>query len=179
MAGRPKPPRELFDVEARVSFLPAPDMSEWLRETFIEDSASLRNDDHAHLEFAVIGVLWAGVENKRRGRRILGTAELGRPPAMMGKWQKARVEQQLEEWFGEIPDFLITLDAFGQPKFTQLGKPKFAMRGHDIEEFVGVVRRYGPSAAGVQELVDAANRRPEVALANIANACGTCLLRAA
>ena len=52
------------------------------------------------------------------------------------------------------------------------------MRGHDVEEFIGVVRRYGASA-DVQELVDAANSPAEVAKINIARACGTCLMKLA
>jgi hypothetical protein len=52
------------------------------------------------------------------------------------------------------------------------------IKGHDVEEFVGVVRRYGPGA-DVQRLIDAAKAPPEVAKLNIARACGTCLLKAA
>ncbi|WP_325053423.1 putative metallopeptidase [Sinorhizobium meliloti] len=54
------------------------------------------------------------------------------------------------------------------------------MRGHNVEEFVGVVRRSGADAAGVRAIVDAANRPPEIALAKIiAHACGKCQLRVA
>ena len=52
------------------------------------------------------------------------------------------------------------------------------MRGHDVEEFVGVVRRYGASP-DVQALVDAANKPAEVGKLNISRACGTCLLKLA
>jgi hypothetical protein len=38
-----------------------------------------------------------------------------------------------------------------------------------------VVRRYGADAAGVRELVAAANKGPEISAASIANACGNCL----
>ncbi|MBN0712796.1 hypothetical protein JTM07_35940, partial [Pseudomonas aeruginosa] len=58
------------------------------------------------------------------------------------------------------------------------GFPKLKLRGHDVEEFVGVVRRYGPSK-DVQHLIDAASRSPEVAKINISRACGTCLLKSA
>jgi len=124
-----------------------------------------------------------------------------------GGWQKARMEQQLHEWFGHIPDFIITLaadycaqcsdldfcalvehelyhiaqetDEFGAPKFYRdSGLPKLKLRGHDVEEFVGVVRRYGASH-DVQQLVDAANRPAEVAHLDIARACGTCMLKLA
>jgi hypothetical protein len=112
----------------------------------------------------------------------------------------------MRDWFGEVPDFVITLDAdysrrctdaefcalvehemyhighanddFGQPAFTKGGLPKLGMRAHDVEEFVGVVRRYGASK-DVQRLIDAAKNAPEVAKLNIARACGTCLLKAA
>ena len=67
-------------------------------------------------------------------------------------------------------------DEFGAPKFNQqTGRPSFTMRGHDVEEFVGVVRRYGAEATGVRALVDAANAGPEIAAADIAQCCGTCL----
>ncbi|MDP1363112.1 putative metallopeptidase, partial [Klebsiella variicola] len=56
--------------------------------------------------------------------------------------------------------------------------PKLEMRGHDVEEFVGVVRRYGASP-DVQVLVDAANKPAEVGKLNISRACGTCLLKLA
>jgi hypothetical protein len=69
----------------------------------------------------------------------------------------------------------------GIPKpsaFTQDGAPKIKLQGHDVEEFVGVVRRYGASP-DVQALVDAANKPAEVGKLNISRACGTCLLKSA
>jgi len=189
-------------------FAPAPDLLEWARATFIEDEASLLNEDHAHLRAADIGFLWTNVPNSRNQNRIVGQAELGTPRAM-GKWAKARAESQVETWFGSVPDFLITIDAryasecadaefcsliehelyhcgqerneFGLPKFTKWGRPVFAMRGHDVEEFVGIVRRYGVGAAAGQTLalVEAARRRPEIASVDISQACGTCLTRMA
>jgi hypothetical protein len=63
----------------------------------------------------------------------------------------------------------------GMPLFSKAtGRPMYALRGHDVEEFVGVVRRYGAGATGVTELVQAANRGPEIAGARISHACGTC-----
>ena len=116
------------------------------------------------------------------------------------------MEQQMRDWFGDVPGFIITLaadycaqcsdlefcaliehelyhlahatDKYGQPAFTQDGAPKIKLQGHDVEEFVGVVRRYGASP-DVQALVDAANSPAEVGKLNIARACGTCLLRSA
>ena len=111
--------------------------------------------------------------------------------------------QQIQEWFGDVPDFLITfhagaaasmddpsfcalvehelyhcaqkLDDYGMPKFSQDGSPSFCIRGHDVEEFVGVVARYGADAAGVSAMVDAANAGPTIGRASIAGVCGTCL----
>ncbi|MNG97555.1 hypothetical protein D3C79_566730 [compost metagenome] len=153
---------------------------------------------------ANIGVLWASTGFAKQGRVVLGQAE--QLMFRAGGWQKARQEQQMREWFGEEPDYLITLaadycsqctdaefcalvehelyhiaqvtDEYGAPKFTQDGLPKLYLRGHDAEEFVGVVRRYGASEE-VQQLIDAASRPPEVAKINIARACGTCLLKSA
>jgi len=125
----------------------------------------------------------------------------------MGKWQRARAIQQIEEWFEEMPDFLLTfsapaavgiddasfcalvehelyhcaqkLDKYGMPAFKADGTPSFCIRGHDVEEFVGVVARYGAEAAGVSAMVDAAKRSPLIGRASIAGACGTCALKAA
>ena len=69
----------------------------------------------------------------------------------------------------------VERDAFGAPKFKKsTGLPSFTLVGHDVEEFVGVVRRYGAAAAGVQAMIDAANATPTVAAAAIDAACGNC-----
>lgn len=202
---RPVPPAEIFDNPAEPVFIPAPDLIEWLQHTFIADGAPLQNEDHKHLAWASLGALWTNVPNGRAGRRVIGQCEMGLPP--MSKWGRARVERQLLDWFGEVPNFVLTFDAeyardcgdaefmalvehelyhagqerdpFGAPKFRKNGLPAFAIRGHDVEEFVGVVRRYGASASGVQEMVNAAIAGPHIADAKIAQACGTCRLRAA
>lgn len=206
---RPFPPKDLLDHMhgADGRFVPAPEVIGWAQTTFIDDDAALPNPDHAHLRHARIAALWTTVPNGRQGRTIIGQAETG-DPAVMGKWRKARAEQQIVEWFGFIPDFILTFDAsyasqcgdaewcalvehelyhcgqerdeFGAPKFRKgTGAPAFTMRGHDVEEFIGVVRRYGADTAGIRDLIDAASRSPEVARAEIAQSCGTCLLRAA
>jgi hypothetical protein len=55
------------------------------------------------------------------------------------------------------------------------------MRGHDVEEFVDVVRRFGIQAAGeaATDMVIAAAQKPEIAEARLAQACGTCMARKA
>lgn len=186
------------------AFLPAPDVLEWAFGSFVDPDAPLANPDHAHLVDARLGVLWTNVEYRRHGLIVAGQAEV--PMFRCGAWQKARQEAQLLAWFGApLPDFVITLsgpiaaelddatfcalvehelyhcgqqlDEFGQPKFSRLtGLPIFAIRGHDVEEFVGVVRRYGVGAAAGETaaLVAAAQRAPAVAAADVSRLCGTC-----
>jgi hypothetical protein len=200
---RPQPPESLFE-SPWLSFAPAPELRKWASDMFLVEGASLYNEDHAHLEHASVEFLWASGGFAKQGRTVLGQCE--EVTFRAGPWQKGRQEQQMREWFGQVPDFVITLDAdysrkcsdaefcalvehemyhvghakdeFGAPAFTKDGLPKFGMRGHDVEEFIGVVRRYGASA-DVQRLLDAAKTTPEVAKLNIARACGTCLLKAA
>ena len=197
----------MFDIERGDQFIPAPEIVEWATATFIEEGAPLYNPEHGHLEQASIGALWTNVANSRNGRMIVGQCETGDPMAM-GKWAKAKARIQVEQWFGSIPDFILTFDAgyasqcsdiewcallehellhaaqerdvFGAPKFSaSTGRPVWAIRGHDVQEFTSIVRRYGADAAHVREFVDAANQRPEIGHANIAHACGVCLSKAA
>lgn len=199
---RPRPPEALLD-DTRPAFAPSPELRAWVRSAFLEDGGPLFNRDHAHLRRANIGFLWTNVPNKRQMRAVAGTAEI--PSSQGNVWAKARARCQLAGWFGAPPlHFLITLDAgyaagcddlhfaalldhelyhcaqardqYDCPRFNKDGDPIFAIRGHDAEEFVGVVRRYGPggAASGVSELVDAAAQEPTVARARISQACGTC-----
>ena len=198
---RPRPPAEMFG-SFPPRFLRAADLEAWLRATFIEFGGPLYNDEHGHLAAAAIGALWTIEANSRHMQAIVGQAEM--PTFQGGKWTKARQEAQMEAWFGCVPDFVLTFDAayaveatdatwcalcehellhcgqakgvFGEPKFRRDGNPVFAMRGHDVEEFVTVVRRYGvaASAGRVGELVAAAMEEPSVGIADIAACCGTC-----
>jgi len=203
---RPGVPSVILEDQSSPVFIPSPELIAWAREAFIDEGAALLNEDHRHLRWASIGALWTNVPNGRAGRRVVGQCEMGLPPT--GKWGRARIERQLLDWFGEVPTFLLTFDAeyasscsdaefmalvehelyhagqerdvFGAPRFSkQTGKPIYGIRGHDVEEFVGVVRRYGASAAHVEELVAAASAEPEIARVDVARACGTCQLRAA
>jgi hypothetical protein len=185
-------------------FIPAPELSAWLQSVFVEAAGPLANEDHAHLVDAHLGCLWTNVENVTKRKRIAGTAEIPMPPAASGKWARAMWERQQVDWFGAVPSFRLIFDAhlameadhaswcawcehelyhcaqgldeFGDPRWRKDGSPVYAMRGHDAEEFVGVVRRYGPGAAagGVAELVSAASLPPEIARATIDATCGTC-----
>lgn len=206
---RPKPPEHLVgftDAANMDRFEPAHDLRDWIATAFLDEASDLFNADHAHLRDATLGVLWTNCDNSRNMRVVIGQAEL-MPPMAMGKWQRARAVQQIEEWFGAMPDFLLTFsapaaammddasfcalvehelyhcaqkqDQYGMPKFGEDGLPQFCIRGHDVEEFVGVVARYGAQAAGVTAMIEAAQHRPLIGLASIAGACGTCALKAA
>lgn len=207
-ANRPRPPESLFDANNWFRrFMPADGVAEWVHSTLLDEHSPLYNEDHFHLKDADIEFLWAAQENSRQMRRVVGQCE--EVTFRCGAWQKGRQEQQMHEWFGRVPTYLITLDAmyvnecsdaefcslvehemyhiaqksdeFGAPAFTKDGAPKLGIQSHDVEEFVGIVRRYGIGAAAgkTAKLVEAAQKAPEIGSLNIAQACGTCLLRAA
>ncbi len=187
-------------------FIPCPKTSDWLRETFLNKNSPLYNVEHDHLNSAEIGVLWTNAYNSRHMKQIVGTAELAKPPASLSKWAKARWEYQMLQWFGDkVLDFVITLyapyfagvdeveqcsgtehelyhcgqalDGFGLPKFSRTtGKPIFGIRGHDVEEFVGIMKRYGPTAGAGDSLAFAMVSRidPEITRKDFAGMCGTC-----
>lgn len=187
-----------FTANDRI-FRAAPEVQEWLFESFINDDAPLCNHDHWHLRLAHIGVLWTNIEAKRNQIGIAGMAE--KPMPQGNKWAMERQKWQFQRWFAKVPDFIITLSApyaaqcsnaqfcalvehelyhcsfertkFGSPKFTKDGKPKFAILGHDVEEFVGIVARYGAGNASgaTARLVQAAGRAPSVIEAEIEAIC--------
>lgn len=195
---------ESIDDLIHARLVPAPELAAWAQDTILSEGGLLHNPDHAHLIDADIGFLWASSAFNKQGRTVVGQAE--QVMFRAGGWQKTRQEQQMREWFGRVPEFVITLaadycaqcsdaefcallehelyhvgqdqDEFGAPKFSKDGYPKLTLRGHDVEEFIGVVERYGPSAQ-VARMVEAAKRSPAVAGVSIARACGTCLMRAA
>ena len=201
---RPMPPAIV--TEGR-RFHPAPAVLEWINDQIVSESGALHNPEHAHLAGADLECLWAPGAFAQKGRTVIGTAE--EVAFRAGGWQKARQEEQFELWFGCIPKYLITLagdfcaectdaefcalvehemyhvaqatDLFGAPAFQKDGRPKLFIRGHDVEEFVGVVRRYGAGDPGgaIARLAAAARGKPQVSTASIAGACGTCLLKVA
>jgi hypothetical protein len=97
-------------------------------------AAPVANPEHAH-----IGYLWAAVE-KRKGKRVIGQCETGTPQGAMGTWAKARVEQQITDWFGSLPDFIITLDAnycavCGDAEFMALVEHELYHAAEDVDSF--------------------------------------------
>jgi hypothetical protein len=199
---RPRPPEKFLEPLAGLVFEPAPDLLEWLTSTFIAEDGALANPDHAHLFAARIGVLWTNVINSRHGKTIVGQCEFKPPGGTMGKWARGRAIAQLRGWFGEDLDFLLTFDAgyaaqcsdaefcalvehelyhagqardeFGVPKFHKdSGLPVFTIKPHDIEEFTGVIARYGAEACHAGAFVAAA-ATADVPAQRIAAVCGTC-----
>ncbi len=57
---RPVPPEDMLE-DTGIRFEPASDLLKWAKSTFIDDGADLLNEDHAHLRFATIGMLWTNV----------------------------------------------------------------------------------------------------------------------
>jgi hypothetical protein len=179
---------------------PAPELLAWVESAILAVAGPIHNPDHGHLVDADLAFLWASSGFQKSGRTVLGQAE--QVMFRAGGWQKARQEQQMIEWFGGVPAFLITLaadycancsdaefcalvehelyhvgharDPFGAPAFDKMGRPKLRIVGHDVEEFVGVVARYGPTAE-VRRLAAAAGTAPAVPRLDIARACGCCL----
>lgn len=203
---RPMPPADLLE-SIFLTLCPATEVWEWIQQEILASTGSIHNEDHAHLIDANVQVLWASQGFARQGRMVLGQAEKVMHRA--GGWQKARQEQQMREWFGDEPEFLITLaadycaqcsdadfarlvehelmhiahatDQYGAPKFTREGLPKLFLRGHDVSEFISIVERYGVGAPDgeLARMVEAAKTQPSVSSESIASACGTCLMRSA
>lgn len=202
LPARPCPPVDLVGEKAQLflTLRPAPEVGEWVQRNILSDDGPIHNVDHSHLIDADLCFLWASTAFTKQGRSVLGQCE--QVMLRAGGWQKARQEQQMREWFGYVPQFIITLaadycsqcsdiefcalvehelmhigqqiDEFGSPKFDKEGFAKLCMVGHDVEEFIGVVQRYGASQ-DVQRLIDAAKRPASVGNINIARACGTCI----
>lgn len=198
---RPQPPRQV--LEPLPVTVPDLELADWIYKQFIDNGATWQNEDHEHLQEAYVACAWTNVDQNRQMNMVAGMAEI---PTIQGNvWQKARHDQQIIEWFGRKPDFLLTFfapyvvdaedaafcalldhelyhcaqkkDAFGAPKFRDDGTPCFGIRGHDVEEFVGVARRWGVDACAGKSraFVQAANAEPTIARANISLMCGNCL----
>jgi len=200
---RPFPPEILIDDYVGIDyFISSPELDAWVRDTFLNERSPLYNPEHEHLLPAQIGYLWTNVPCAQKQRSVAGMAEY---PFFRGNgWQKHRQMMQMQEWFGEVPNFIITLDAHysnqasdvdfcalvehelyhcaqkidehGEPMFNALTEqPIYCIRDHDVTEFVGVVRRYGiGSVMNGQAFVDAALAEPTIAPADVAQMCGNC-----
>lgn len=199
---RPTPP----ELSPGGAFMPDQDgLGAWARACFIDDGNPLTNPDHVHLQQASIGWLWTNYTATSAGRLIAGEARIPRDGG--AKWSQCMGAYQVEQWFGFVPNFIITIsteivglmddasfcalvehelyhcaqaiDDYGALRFNKEGLPVFTMRGHDVEQFIGVARRYGAVASGMAEIVKALAEGPAVQDGAVEAACGTCKRRAA
>jgi hypothetical protein len=204
---RPRPPQDLVEpaeggpTDSAASFVAAPELGEWARTCFLEPGGPLENEDHKHLREAHILFLWTNVPKVKDGRERWAEAHLVRPSG--DKWVIGRALQQLRDWYGTIPHFVIIVSApvavdlddatfgalvdhelyhcfhqvdreTGEPRMNEFDEYVWAMRGHDVEQFIGVARRWGGRASGVDALLAAAAAPPLLGEAEVALACGTC-----
>lgn len=195
----PKPPARVTESAVPL-FIPAPELREWAFATFIHKGGALENPDHEHLEDAEILFLWASYPEVRNGLEVAGTAEVN--PKQEKRWAQGRQAAQFREWHSGVgPDFVITIsapfmaeadpvsvcavidhelyhcsqkkDESGDPKFSPDGLPIWAIRGHDVEEFVGVAARYGAWSEGLKALKTVLDMPPLVARSETTRAvCG-------
>jgi len=209
---RPFPPTELMDKadeEEAIRLAPAPDLMDWVVKNFLTIGGPLHNPDHDHISELLhdseefLAFAWASSACVAKKRMVLGQCE--KVMFNQGGWRKARQEQQMRDWFGYVPVYLITIDASfceqandrdfcaliehelyhigverdpedGEPIYSDMtGLPKHYLAGHDVEEFVGVVKRWGASE-DVKRLVEVAKQAPFVNDVNISKCCGTCLI---
>lgn len=208
---RPFPPQELMDKadeEEAIRLEPAPDLMNWVFTNFLTIGGPLYNPEHDHIaellhdneEF--LAFAWASSACVAKKRMVLGQCE--KVMFNQGGWKKARQEQQMRDWFGYVPVYLITIDASycdqatdrdfcaliehelyhigverdedGEALYSEMtGLPKHYLAGHDVEEFIGVTKRWGADES-VKRLVEVAKQAPFVSDVNISKCCGTCLI---
>ncbi|MGQ2386308.1 putative metallopeptidase [Acinetobacter ursingii] len=206
---RPFPQTDFIDQaeeEEAIRIIAAPELKEWVTTNFLTLGGELHNPDHDHIaellhdDETFLAFAWASSAAVAKKRMVLGQCE--KVMFNQGGWKKSRQEQQMRDWFGFVPVYLITIDASfceqasdrefcaliehelyhigverdedGEPLYSDMtGLPKHYLTGHDVEEFVGVVKRWGASES-VKRLVEVAKQAPFVSEKNIAASCGTC-----
>lgn len=159
--------------------------------------AELLHDNEEFLAFA-----WASSACVAKKRMVLGQCE--KVMFNQGGWKKARQEQQMRDWFGFVLTYLITIDASYCDQATDrdfcaliehelyhigierdgdgeiiysdhTGLPKHYLAGHDVEEFIGVVKRWGANE-NVKRLIEVAKNPPFVSDLDISKCCGNCVI---
>lgn len=208
---RPFPPTELIDQaeqEEAIRLAPAPALKEWVVKNWLTVGGELHNPDHDHIaellhdneEF--LAFAWASSAAVAKKRMVLGQCE--KVMFNQGGWKKARQEQQMRDWYGFVPQYLITIDATyceqaNDRDFCRLiehelyhigverdedgeviysdhtGLPKHYLAGHDVEVFFGEIRQHGVDSS-VQRLLDIAKNAPFASETNIAACCGNCVV---
>ena len=208
---RPFPPTDFIDQadeEEAIRIVPASDLKQWVVANFLTLGGPLHNPDHDHIAEMLhdnegfLAFAWASTAYTRAKRMVLGQCE--KVMFQQGGWKKARQEQQMRDWFGFVPIYLITIDASfcekaNDNEFCALfehelyhigverdsdgeiiysdhtGLPKHYLAGHDVEEFIGVVKRWGANDS-VKRLVEVAKNPPFVSDLDISKCCGNCVI---
>jgi len=208
---RPFPPPDLIDQaeeEEAIRLAPASELKEWVMNNWLTLGGELHNPDHDHIaellhdneEF--LAFAWASSAAVAKKRMVLGQCE--KVMFNVGGWKKARQEQQMRDWFGFVPQYLITVDAAfceqaSDREFCRLiehelyhigverdedgeiiysdmtGLPKHYLASHDVEVFFGETKRWGADES-VKRLLEIAKNAPFVSETNIAACCGNCVI---
>ncbi|EPG8150831.1 putative metallopeptidase, partial [Acinetobacter baumannii] len=115
---RPFPPTDFIDQadeEEAIRLTPAPDLKKWVVANYLTIGGPLHNPDHDHIAEMLhdnegfLAFAWASSAYTRAKRMVLGQCE--KVMFQQGGWKKARQEQQMRDWFGFVPVYLITIDA--------------------------------------------------------------------
>ncbi|MGE8570791.1 MAG: putative metallopeptidase [Acinetobacter amyesii] len=208
---RPFPPTELLDQaeeEDAIRLAPAQELLAWVKDNYLTMGGQLHNPDHDHIAELIhdneefLAFAWASSAAMAKKRMVLGQCE--KVMFNQGGWKKARQEQQMRDWFGFVPQYLITIDAAfceqtSDREFCRLiehelyhigverdedgeiiysdvtGLPKHYLAGHDVEVFFGEIRQHGIDSS-VQRLLDIAKNAPFVSETSIAACCGNCVI---
>lgn len=211
---RPFPPADLVDMvdidsgDSILKIVPAPELMEWVIKVFITPGSPIYNPDHEHIKEMLesdnefLTFAWASAPFKSKQAVVLGQCE--KVMFNVGGWRKARQEQQMIDWFGFVPKYLITVaanfcersnnrdfcalidhelyhigverDEEGDIVYSRFtGLPKHHLAAHDVEEFIGVVKRWGMNES-VKRLVQVAQNPPFVPDVDISKCCGTCVI---
>lgn len=191
----------MYDMEA---LTPSPEWEAWIRATFIAEGAPLYNHEHQHLQHATLGVILTNAECRSKGATVLGRAHVGEPAGSDAWQKHMKADLLTRQFGSIPDFYLILSAPFiqdrlgendspavcaliehelyhcapmlrdGAPLFQKDGSPKWRIRPHDVEEFIGVVRRYGAHSPELQALTEAAERGPTIERAKVDGICGTC-----
>lgn len=178
-----------------------PELTDHIHNTILSPTHKMFNPVHLHLNELDLGFLFTNIENSTKGQRILGQAKI--PGSGGDAWGVGMTNLFLIERFGYFPDALIILngiwfsgatnlqryaliehelfhiaqktDQYGLPQWDdETGKPKIKIQGHDVEEFIGVVSRYGTYSPELAQMKGAMMKEPEFTIGEIDGICGSC-----
>jgi hypothetical protein len=90
--------------------IPATEIGEWVNRHILSGEGRLHNPDHEHLTNALadadIAFMWA---SSIFAKRPHSAWSVRRSYDARRRLAESRMEQQMHEWFGRIPKFIITL----------------------------------------------------------------------